>query len=87
MDIEEGKVIELENGQAYLVGNNFLHDGQEYAALVSVNEPVHVRFAEINDVDGEYFITLVEDDELINLFKQYVINDFFSAVEDDENED
>ena len=87
MKIDVGNVIELENEQAYLISNNFIHDGQEYVALVAVSEPVHTRFAEINEIDEEQYITIVEDAKLLELFKQYIVNDFFSNIEQDEEDE
>ena len=84
MEIEVGKVIDLEDGASYLISDNFLHEGQEYISLVAVKEPIHNRFAEVNEIDGNKYIAFVEDVELINLFKQYIVNDFFASIEYDD---
>ena len=88
MELQEGLVIELENGESYLISNHFMHDGIEYVAIVSINEPVHVKFAEVIESEDESQISIepLEDDERINFFKQYVVNEFFADVED-EHED
>ncbi|MFQ6723829.1 MAG: hypothetical protein ACLRFE_00660 [Clostridia bacterium] len=87
MEIEEGKVIDLQDGKSYLVSKYFMHDDQEYVALVAVFEPVHVRYAEVYDNNGEKFIRMVQDKALIKLFQQYIAYDYFSAIEEDEDEE
>ena len=87
MEIEVGKVIELDNGSEYLIGEHFLHDGQEYVSLIAVKEPVHMRFAALREDAGEVLVEMVEDDKLIELFKQFIVNDFFAPVIDDIEED
>ena len=88
MEIEIGSVVELENGDAYLINNHFMHDGQEYVAMVAINEPVHFKFAEVNESEDETttWLNPLEDEEQINFFKQYLVNDFFSDIEMDEEE-
>jgi len=86
MNIEIGKVMELGNGQSYLVSHHFMHEDKEYVVMVATTEPVHVMYAEVNEADGKQYVSLVEDDDLIDLFKQYVVNDFFSFM-DEEDED
>ena len=86
MEIEVGKVIDLGNGKSYLIANHFLHDGQEYLSLVAVDKSGDMIFAEFNDDDDSQYITIVEDKELIELFKQYVLAEFFADLEDDEEE-
>ena len=89
MELQEGIVIELENGEAYLISNHFMHDGTEYVAMVSVNEPVHVKFAEVIESEDESQISVepLEDAERINFFKQYIVNDFFADAETDDEEE
>ena len=88
MEIEIGSVVELENGEAYLINNHFMHEGQEYVAMVAINEPVHFKFAEVNESEDETITWLnpLEDEEQINFFKQYLVNDFFSNIEIEEDE-
>ena len=87
MDIELGKVMELEDGSSYLVSHHFMHEDKEYVAMVATTEPVHVRYAEVSEAEGKQYVSMVEDDKLIDLFKQYVVNDFFSILSEDEDED
>ena len=87
MEIEVGKVIDLENGKSYLIANHFLHDGQEYLSLVAVDESGDMIYAELNDDKDSQYITPVEDEKLIELFKQYVLAEFFADLEDDEDEE
>ena len=89
MELQEGIVIELENGEAYLISNHFMYDGIEYVAMVAINEPVHVKFAEVIESEDESQISVepVEDEERINFFKQYIVNDFFADAESDEDEE
>ena len=86
MEIEVGMVIELENGEAYLVSHHFTHDGNEYVAMVAVNEPVHVKFAQvIRSEDGSQVgVEPITDEGTINFFSQYIVNDFFAQIEEDE---
>ena len=88
MELQEGLVIELENGESYLISNHFMHDGTEYVAIVSINEPVHVKFAEVIESEDESQISIepLEDEERINFFKQYVVNEFFADVEDEQED-
>jgi len=88
MEIEVGTVIELDNGEAYLISNHFTHEEKEYVAMVSVVEPVHVKFAQVNrSEDGsEVWVDPITDEETINFFSQYVVNDFFAQIEEDDEE-
>jgi hypothetical protein len=85
MEIEVGKVMELDNGSSYLIGEHFLHDGQEYVSLIATQEPVHMRFAALNEEEGQVSVEMVEDEDLINLFKEFIINDFVAPVIDDQD--
>jgi len=88
MELEVGMVIELENNEAYLISNHFTYEENEYVSMVSVNEPVHVKFAQVmRSEDGSQVgVEPITDEETVNFFSQYVVNDFFAQVEEDEED-
>ena len=80
-----GETAILANNEEYTCFSNVEYENNTYAFLMSHTQPVTVKIARQNLVDGNLSLTIVKNEELkkklLNLYKEYFANSVESLVE------
>lgn len=80
-----GETAILANSEEYTCFANVEYEDNSYAFLMSHTQPVIVKIARQNLVDGNLSLTIVKNEELkknlLKLYKEYFANSIESLVE------
>ena len=80
-----GETAILANNEEYTCFSNVEYENNTYAFLMSHTQPVVVKIARQNLIDGNLSLTIVKNEELkkklLNLYKDYFANSVESLVE------
>ena len=71
--IEQGEAVTLSNGREYLCFNTAEEDGKNYIYLMTMDDPIEIRFAEQSILEnGEHDVRMIQDqDEKIHVLELF----------------
>lgn len=74
MNLEENQIIELEDGKDYIILKKVEYNSYDYIYLMSVEKPIKVLVAKVDNSADELSLEIVNNEEelnnIVNLFEK-----------------